>query len=124
MNATATPGIEALHGTVVDASGAPLIGVMVTALDAARFASVSVFSGADGRFEFPTLAAATYQVRAHRTGWADAVRDGVVLPGAAALSFSLASTADLNAQLPPTRSAITAGASRARARSGRRSSTA
>ena len=100
--ATATPDPEILRGEVTDAAGAPLVGVMVTAYDDARFASVSVFSGADGRFEFPRLDPGGYRLRAHRIGWQDAALQEVQVPAAGALIFALQPTTDLNAQLPPT----------------------
>jgi cysteine-rich repeat protein len=92
-----------LHGRVTDASGAPLAGVMVTALDEANFASVTVFSDADGRYDFPPLDPRAYRLRARRIGWQDGTADSVdVTADGAVADFSLSTTNDLNGQLPPT----------------------
>ncbi len=101
---TATPaGTSAavISGTTRDESGAALAGVMVTAFDDERAASVTVFSGSDGRYEFPPLDGRAYRLRAHRIGWDDAAERQISLSGEAARAdFTLAPTADLNAQLP------------------------
>jgi cysteine-rich repeat protein len=90
-----------LHGRVSDESGAALAGAIVTAIDDERAASVSVFTAVDGTYEFPDLQLASYRVRAKRVGLEPVIREGVMLPRAEGVDFVLASTLDLNAQLPP-----------------------
>ena len=75
--ATQTPEPTTLHGKVTNGSGEALSGVMVTAYDDVLKGSVSVFSGADGRYEFPPIASTTYRVRANRIGWRDSFVDAV-----------------------------------------------
>jgi cysteine-rich repeat protein len=76
---------------------------MITAYDDARFASVTVFTGADGRYDFPALDPGTYRMRARRIGWDDATLAEVeVTEQGGTADFSLAPTSDLNSQLPPT----------------------
>ncbi|MFN8641724.1 MAG: carboxypeptidase regulatory-like domain-containing protein [Candidatus Binatia bacterium] len=104
-SATPSPTQPALRGRVVDADGTtPLGGVMITAYDDQRAASVSVFTGADGRYDFPPLTPGRYRMRAHRIGWRDETAAAVTVAadGGGAASFTLAATDDLNAQLPPT----------------------
>ena len=102
--ATPTPTQPALRGRIVDDRSTPLSGVMLTASDDAKAASVSVFTGADGRYDFPRLAPGHYRLRAHRIGWRDGIGADVEVgsDGSGAADFALAPTDDLNAQLPPT----------------------
>ncbi len=95
--------VPVLRGRVADADGTPLSGVMVTALDTAKAMSVTVFTGADGRYDFPPLTPATYKLRARRIGWRDTTLDAVVVGDAGGQAdFAMPLTDDLNAQLPPT----------------------
>jgi cysteine-rich repeat protein len=97
---TAVP--STLHGRVVDAAGAALSGVMITAYDDADAASVSVFTGVDGRYDFPPLAAGTYRVRARRSGWDTASAAAVAVTASGGVAdFALQPAGDPNAQLPP-----------------------
>jgi cysteine-rich repeat protein len=100
---TGTPQPSGLHGHVMDDGGAPLGGVMITAFDEQHAASVSVFTDIAGHYEFPPLAPGSYRTRARRIGWADAVVAAVdvTIDGGVA-DFTLAPTADLSSQLPPT----------------------
>jgi cysteine-rich repeat protein len=101
---TATPVIEplVLRGRVTGAGGEPLAGVMVTAYDDERFASVTVFTAADGRYDFPPLEPGSFRLRARRIGWDDAFIDRVeVTEEGAVADFSLAPASDLVGQLPP-----------------------
>jgi cysteine-rich repeat protein len=100
--ATAPGALDALlSGRVTEADGSPLAGVMLTAFDDERYASITVFAGADGRYDFPPLPARTYRLRARRIGWEDSTREDLELtaPGAT-VDFTLQPTDDLNAQLP------------------------
>jgi cysteine-rich repeat protein len=88
---------------VSNATGDDLSGVMVTAYDAQRLMSVSVFTAGDGRYQFPALESGSYRVRARRIGFADAVHDDVALPTVTrSLDFTLPAMADITSQLPPT----------------------
>lgn len=94
---------DTLVGRVSDDAGAYLSGVMVTAYDAQRFMSVSVFSAGDGRYQFPPLDAGSYRVRARRIGFTELAYDGVAMPTTTgSLDFVLRPTTDINDQLPPT----------------------
>jgi hypothetical protein len=57
----------AVHGIVLDDTGAPVEGAMVSALGAR---SAFTVSDRDGRFEFPGLAPGSYVLRVHRAGFA------------------------------------------------------
>ncbi len=102
--ASATPASStAIRGRVSAVEGGPLAGVMVTATDDDRHYSVTVVTGADGRYDFPLLPARVYQLRAHRIGWDEQRRaNAAVSGGDVVVDFSLAETPDLNAQLPAT----------------------
>ena len=96
-----TVGPRLLQGRVTDGGGAPLSGVMLTAFDADRHESTSVWSGADGRYVFPELRPAVYSLRARRIGFADGTGDGIDLTSTGtSADFSLQPTADVNGQLP------------------------
>src|SRR5205814_9107331 len=62
--ASAAPG--SLFGRVEDDKGAPVAGVVVSALGATTTFAVS---DRDGRFEFGTLAPGPYMLRAHLSGY-------------------------------------------------------
>jgi cysteine-rich repeat protein len=97
------PPSDTLTGHASDASGNDLAGVMITAYDAQRFMSISVFSAGDGRFQFPPLAAGSYRLRARRIGFTEGVYDDVAMPTtSSSLDFTLQATADFLDQLPPT----------------------
>lgn len=68
-----------LSGTVRTPTGKPLGNVFVTAQDADRKLSVTVFSGADGHYRIDDLFPGTYNVRARKTGLGDGVVDSVKL---------------------------------------------
>ena len=58
-----------LRGHVVDATGKPLSGTMLTAFDDTRLESISVFAQENGHFVFPRLRPGTYRLRARLLGW-------------------------------------------------------
>ncbi len=88
-----------LGGTVTDAAGSPLAGVMVTALDGERRASTTVFSDAQGGFDFPQLASGVYRVTARRIGFEPGSLDGVA-PDDPPLRFALPPKEDFAEDLP------------------------
>jgi streptogramin lyase len=94
------PGWAAsVSGKVVDASGKAMEGVTVSAFDAEREMSVSVFSQADGSFKIDGLRDATFTVRGRLIGDLDTAQEGVKA-GASGLSLAMKpATGDaLNAQ--------------------------
>ena len=62
---------ETIRGTVTDAGGRPMGGVMVSAHDTERKQSVSVFSQADGSFAIDGLRKITFKLRARLMGQRD-----------------------------------------------------
>ena len=77
-----------IRGKVVDASGKPMEGVMLSAFDEDRQQSTSVFSQTDGSFTIDGLRDATFNVRARLMGQLDEWQDDVDAD-AAALSFAM-----------------------------------
>ena len=72
------PGYAAtITGSVVNASGKAMEGVMVSAYDEAREQSTSVFSQADGSFTIDGLRDVTFNVRARLLGQLDQWQNGV-----------------------------------------------
>ena len=76
----------------------------MTAFDDPNAASITVFTDTDGRYDFPPITPRAYRVRARRIGWRDNVVDrvDVLATTGASVDFGLATTDDLNSQLPPT----------------------
>lgn len=94
------PGYSAgISGKVVDASGKGMGGVTVSAFDAEREMSVSVFSQPDGSFKIDGLRDATFNVRGRLLGQLDVMKEGVK-PGATdvALAMAPATGAELDKQ--------------------------
>lgn len=79
-------------GTVVDKSGTPMHGVIVSAFDRDQQKSISVLTDMEGKFILDELEPRTYDVRARLTGFADIFQDEIdVAAGAnnATLKFEL-----------------------------------
>ena len=76
-----------IRGKVVDASGKPMEGVMVSAFDEALKKSISVFSQADGSFAVSGLWDTKFKVRARLLGQLDEWREDV---GSSATDLSFA----------------------------------
>jgi hypothetical protein len=68
-----------LSGTVTDPSGAVVSSAVVTAIATDTGASRSVTTGADGRYQMPSLAVGTYEIHARKQGFTEEVRTGVHL---------------------------------------------
>tara|TARA_B100000809_G_scaffold235592_1_gene253922 strand:+ start:2322 stop:3926 length:1605 start_codon:yes stop_codon:yes gene_type:complete len=79
---------ETIRGTVVDASGKVMEGVMVSAFDEDRKQSVSVFSQKDGAFLLDGLRETTFSVRARLLGQLDEWEEDIE-GGAKGLSFTM-----------------------------------
>ncbi len=90
---------ESITGTVLNASGKPMEGVMVSAFDPSREQSVTVFSQADGTYTLEGLRDVTHNVRARLLGQLD-VWNNEIGAGASGLSFAMkpATGEDLEAQ--------------------------
>ena len=79
--ATAVPSVAqdvALAGRVVDASGAVIPGVTVTASSGPE--RRSVVTNREGRFTFATLAPGTYDIQAELFGFSPAIARGIAVP--------------------------------------------
>src|SRR5947208_1657244 len=102
LAAVTLPALAELNGRVVSPDGA-LEGVVVSARKAGSPVTISVVSGADGRFSFPAarLEPASYTLRIRATGYELEGPQSVDLgDGAnAALELQLRKAADLSAQL-------------------------
>ena len=92
---------EMIHGKIVDASGAAMGGVMVSAFDEDRRQSTSVFSQSDGSFAITGLRMVDYEVRARLMGQLDEWFDDVS-PGDNEMSIKMQPAAgeDLENQRP------------------------
>ena len=104
----ARAGQGSIRGLVLDASGRPLVGAMVSALGSTV---AFVLTGRDGRFLFDALPAGAYAVRVHLDGFAPSVRRMVeVRPeaGPAIMSVALKSLSAA-AQSPDGRTILAAG---------------
>lgn len=73
----------AISGRVLDAQGAAIPGVTVTAQQTATNVAVQAITGDDGRFRFPYLRIGTYQVRAVLQGFKENVRTLTLSAGSA-----------------------------------------
>lgn len=74
----APAGTGTIAGSVVDTSGAVIVGASVTAIDAAGNVAAAV-SDDKGEYKIEGLAAGTYKVAASATNFADFFKDGVAL---------------------------------------------
>ncbi|HEY4089122.1 MAG TPA: TonB-dependent receptor [Bryobacteraceae bacterium] len=80
-----------IAGRVTDPSGEAITATTVTARDTDTNVTATVTTGADGRFRFPYLKVGPYELKAHKTGFADATRDLTLTIGSAFdVPFSLA----------------------------------
>lgn len=90
-----------VKGKVVDESGAPMRGVMVSVLDGDLDKSVTVLTDADGQFVLDRLEPKMYDMRARLLGFEDTFIDAVELDAGEkneALTFSMERTDDINMQ--------------------------
>jgi len=99
------PASMALTGVVTDSEGKPLEGVVVTAIEAAFDSTVrtstSVFTNAEGLYEFPRLPNGHFDLRVRRMGWAEQTVTGLSpLHESQDFTLSLADEAELRRQLP------------------------
>jgi hypothetical protein len=105
----ARAGQGSIRGLVLDTSGRPLVGAMVSALGSTV---AFVLTGRDGRFLFDALPAGAYAVRVHLDGFAPSVRRMIeVRPeaGPAIMSVALKSLS-ASAQTSDGRAILAAGA--------------
>jgi streptogramin lyase len=93
---------ESVKGVVKDASGSPLRGVMISAIDLALEKSVSVLSAADGTFAIDGLASKAYDIRARFISLEDNTLPGITAgtSHAVSLAFSMEPAVDINLQRP------------------------
>jgi Carboxypeptidase regulatory-like domain len=76
----ATPPVATVEGVVTDDSGDVIPGVTISAVNEASGVTRTTDTGGDGRFSLGNLTAeATYELRAERRGFANAVRSHVAL---------------------------------------------
>ncbi len=83
-------------GVVRDATGAPLPGVLVTALRADSVVAVTVVTDTEGRYVLPSLPDGAYHGRAHRIGY----KPSASVPLAAEQDFVLTSEENVFDQMP------------------------
>ena len=104
----ARAGGGSIRGLVLDTSGRPLVGAMVSALGSTV---AFVITGRDGRFLFDALPAGAYAVRVHLDGFAPSVRRMIeVRPGAGPAIMSVALRALATpSQTPDGRTILAAG---------------
>jgi len=87
-SAFAQPNTVVVVGAVRDAQSAVLPGATVTLTEIGGSATRTTFTGADGRYQFASVAPGTYTIRAELSGFRAAVRDGVrVEPGTTAVTI-------------------------------------
>jgi streptogramin lyase len=93
---------ETVSGVVKDASGAPLRGVMVSAIKGDFDMSVSVLSQKDGTFTIDDLAPNSYSIRARYIGLEDNTIKNITAGSAqsASVAFSMEPARDINLQRP------------------------
>jgi hypothetical protein len=68
-----------INGVIVDSSGGVIPGVTVTAVESGTGITRDTVSGANGRYQFPSLRPTGYDVKAELTGFRTVQRTGVVL---------------------------------------------
>ena len=83
-----------ISGRVVDAHAQGLPGVFVTAQHGLSRIETTVYSGSDGRYELPALAAGTYHVRAHHARYEHASSELALTDAGAGVNLALAPAAD------------------------------
>lgn len=93
---------ESVMGVVQDASGSPLRGVMVSAIDPEKRKSVSVLSAADGTFTIDGLSSKTYDIRGRFIGLEDNTIEGIAAGSSdsASLTLNMNPAKDINLQRP------------------------
>jgi hypothetical protein len=92
---------EEIRGRVIDQSGQPMEGVMISATDEDHRRTTSVFSQADGSFAIDGLRDVAHNMRARRMGHQDEWLDDVEAGGSDVLvKMLLASGLDLEDQRP------------------------
>src|ERR1044072_4817061 len=65
---------DGFHGRVLDSSGKPLSGAIVSATNREIARTTSVYADADGRFAMPDIAAGAYDLRARHFGYRDGMK--------------------------------------------------
>ncbi len=80
---------ESVTGIVKDASGTPLRGVMVSAIDKALRSSVTVLSQKDGTFTLDGLHSKSYDIRGRFAGLEDNTLEGITAGGSNSTSVAL-----------------------------------
>ena len=100
--AASTSWAATVSGTVLNAGGEPLRGVMISAVDFAQQKSISVFSSADGHFALEDLKSQNYVIRARIIGMDDNVIEDVWAGAETAhgLRITMKPASDINAQRP------------------------
>jgi streptogramin lyase len=86
-----------ISGVVKDASGKPIEGVLVSAIDEALEMSITVYSQADGSYTIDGLADQDYVVRARLIGKEDAFEQSVK-SGTKGVSFAMAPAENIDSQ--------------------------
>lgn len=90
-----------LSGSVQDAAGNSLQGVMVTAYDPVGHQGITVFTDADGVYDFPALEPLAYRLQAKRVGYSSPAARAVNLTlSGTQVALTLQATDDFNHQLP------------------------
>lgn len=101
--AAASPVLaKPISGTVTNADGKAMGGVMVSAFDGDRRQSTSVFSQADGSFTIDGLREADYRVRARLMGQRDKWIEGIKTGAKMSIAMEPATGLILEAQRPAT----------------------
>ncbi|HET9468105.1 MAG TPA: carboxypeptidase-like regulatory domain-containing protein, partial [Vicinamibacterales bacterium] len=65
-----------INGVITDSSGGVLPGVTVTAIEARTGLSSETITGANGRYQFPSVRPTTYTIKAELTGFRVVERTG------------------------------------------------
>ncbi len=77
--ANAQTGNAAVSGVVADSAGAMIVGAKVVLRNTLSGDELSVVTGSDGRYTFPTVAPGTYSITASASSFAQRVVGGIVL---------------------------------------------
>jgi hypothetical protein len=78
-----------INGAIVDNSGGVIPGVTVTAIESGTGIARDTITGANGRYQFPSLRPTTYTIKAELTGFRTAERTGVNLQANQNLTLNL-----------------------------------
>src|SRR3990172_8304192 len=68
-----------INGVVTDSSGGVIPGAAVTAVESGTGIARDTISGANGRYQFPSLRPTGYAIRVELTGFRTVQRTGIVL---------------------------------------------